>query len=90
MNKPRFVVRSVTGWAINASGGVNTSGKPPGTDFVVLDRGNCARIVGRFPAQLITVRKGVGGGTNAIPADERKRMAEALAARLEREYADPA
>lgn len=85
MSKPRFVVRSVAGWGIGSVDGGMTGSHPPQTDIVVLDAGNCYREVGQFPAAM---RKSIAGG-KCFSADERMVLAEALAARLELEYADP-
>ncbi len=48
--KPRFIIREITGYAINPgrhSGGGN---RPPTTDVMILDRAYCHRVVAYFKA----------------------------------------
>lgn len=67
MSSPRYIVSSVTGYD-EAEGGHTAR---PRTDYYVLDRGYCHRVVASFPSRGHFHR-----------ADHRKRKAQTLAKQL--------
>ncbi len=77
-DKPRFIIREVTGYAINPgrhSGGGN---RPPTTDVMIPDRAYCHRVVAYFKAR--------GNGQPSVAA--RRHLAQERLARLIAEYAE--
>ncbi len=76
--KPRFIVREITGYAINPgrhSGGGN---RPPTTDVMILDRAYCHRVVAYF--------KAAGNGQPHLAA--RQHLAEYHCAKLNADDAE--
>ncbi len=75
--KPRFIIREITGYAINPgrhSGGGN---RPPTTDVMILDRAYCHRVVAYF--------KAAANGQPSLSA--RQHLAQERLAWLNTEYA---
>jgi hypothetical protein len=76
----RFVVDEVHGFEIRPnSNNSGNSHRPLPVSFVVLDSGWCYHLCGEFPP-------GDRSGVGYNPVARRRAQAEALAARLEREY----
>jgi hypothetical protein len=75
MDRPRFIVSSVTGCAIRPQAARAGSSRPLPTSYYVLDRAFCHRTVAAFDAPEI-------GGYTFGGNDGRSRLAEAKAAEL--------
>ncbi len=76
--KPRFIIREITGYAINPGRHSGGGSRPPTTDVMILDRAYCHRVVAYFKAR--------GNGQPSLSA--RQHLAQERLARLNAEYAE--